>query len=80
MKPLSEVAPCLLVIPIQIQAVWHAQSKSNDLSIGSTETKYIKLNTKTQNIFCCGNKNLTTYLYTMTGGQENRRRKKSFLS
>ena len=24
-----------------------------DLFMGSTETKYIKLNTKTQNIFCC---------------------------
>ena len=26
-----------------------------DLSITSTKTKYIKLNTKTQNIFCCLN-------------------------
>ena len=33
----------------------------NDLSIGSTETKYIKLNTKTQNIFCCVNENLMTF-------------------
>ena len=52
-----------------------------DLSIGSTETKYIKLNTKTQNIFCCVNENLTTFLYTLTGGQggqENKRRKKVF--
>ena len=45
-----------------------------DLSIGSTETKYIKLNTKTQNIFCCVNENLTTFLYTLTGGTINRRR------
>jgi hypothetical protein len=52
----------------------------NDLSIGSTETKYKKLNTKTQNIFCCVNENSATFLYTLTGGQENRRRKKfSFL-
>ena len=49
-----------------------------DLSIGSTETKYIKLNTKTQNIFCCVNKNLTTFLYTLTGGQENRRRNNTY--
>ena len=40
-----------------------------DLSIGSTETKYIKLNTKTQSIFCCVNENLTTFLYTSTGGK-----------
>ena len=33
----------------------------NDLSIGSTETKYIKLNTKAQNIFCYVNENLTTF-------------------
>ena len=39
---------------------------TNDLSIGSTETKYIKLNTKTQNIFCCVNENLTAFLYTLT--------------
>ena len=33
-----------------------------------------------QNIFCCVNENLKTFLYTLTGGQENRRRKKfSFL-
>ena len=38
-----------------------------DLSIGSTETKYIKLNTKTQNIFCCVNENLTTF-YTLRIG------------
>ena len=36
----------------------------NDLSIGSTKTKYIKLNTKTQNIFCFVNENLTTF-YTL---------------
>ena len=31
-----------------------------DLSIASTKTKYIKLNTKTQNIFCCLNESLMT--------------------
>ena len=49
-----------------------------DLSIGSTETKYIKLNTKTQNIFCCVNENLTTFLYTLTGGTRNQKEKKKF--
>ena len=38
-----------------------------DQSIASTKTKYIKLNTKTQNIFCRLNENLTTILYTLTG-------------
>jgi hypothetical protein len=42
----------------------------NNLSIGSTETKYIKLSTKTQNIFCCVNENLTTFLCTLTGGDK----------
>ena len=52
-------------------------NKNNDLSIGSTETKYIKLNTKTRNIFCLYvNENLTTFLYTLTGEQENKRKKK----
>ena len=51
------------------------------LSIGSTETNYIKLNTKTQNIFYCVNENLTTFLYTLTPCQEKKteREKKSFL-
>ena len=40
---------------------------SNDLSIASTKTKYIKLNTKTQNIFCRLNESLTTFLYNLTG-------------
>ena len=39
---------------------------SFDLSIASTKTKYIKLNTKIQNIFCRLNENLTTFLYTLT--------------
>ena len=47
-------------------------NKNNDLSIGSTETKYTKLDTKTRNIFCCVNENLTTFLYTLTGEQENK--------
>ena len=53
-----------------------------DLSIGYTETKYIKLNrvnTKTQNIFCCVNKNLMTFLYTLTEGTRKQKEKKSFL-
>ena len=57
---------------IQIETFFHIY----DLSIGSTETKYIKLNTKTQNIFCCLNENLTTFLYTLTRKQKE---KKSFL-
>ena len=40
---------------------------------------YIKLNTKTQNIFCCVNESLTTFYTLWQGGQEKRRRKKSFL-
>ena len=37
----------------------------------------LKPNTKTQNIVCCVNENLTTLLYTLTGGTKNRRRKKN---
>ena len=52
----------------------------NDLSIASTKTKYyIKLNTKTQNIFCRLNENLTTFLYTLTGATIKQKEKKSFL-
>ena len=58
---------------------WKAELNTSDLSIGSTETKYIKLNTKTQNIFCCVNENLTTFLYTLTGGTRKQIEKKSFL-
>ena len=32
----------------------------------------MKLKTKTQNIFCCLNKNLTTFLYTLSPRQENK--------
>ena len=52
---------------------------SNDLSIALTKTKYIKLNTKTQNIFCRLNENLTTFLYTLTGATRKQKEKKSFL-
>ena len=54
---------------------WAGWAEIYDLSIGSTETKYIKLDTKIQNIFCCVNQNLTTFLYTLTRKQ---RRKKVF--
>ena len=56
-----------------------ANFPTNDLSIGSTETKYIKLNTKTPNFFCCFNENLTTFLYTLTGAARKQKEKKSFL-
>ena len=59
--------------------IYPDKNRINDLSIGSTETKYKKLNTKTQNSFCCVNENLMTFLYTLKGGHENRRSKKSFL-
>ena len=49
---------------------------TNDLSIASTKTKYIKLNTKTQNIFCRLNENLTTFLYTLTGATRKQKEKK----
>ena len=49
-----------------------------DLSIASTKTKYIKLNAKTQNICRRLNKNLTTFLYTLTGG--TRKQKEIFFS
>ena len=39
---------------------------------------YIKLNTKTQNIFCCVNENLTSFLYTLTGWTRKQKVKKVF--
>ena len=54
-------------------------SDTYDQSIGSIETKYIKLNTKTQNIFCFVNENLTTFLYTLTWGTRKQKEKKCFL-
>jgi hypothetical protein len=47
-----------------------------DLSIASTKTKYMKLNTKTQNIFYRLNENLTTFIYTLTGA--TRKQKENF--
>jgi len=40
--------------------------------------KYIKLNTKTQNIFCHLNENLSTFLYTLTGAARKQKEKKKF--
>ena len=51
----------------------------NDLSIASTKTKYIKINTKTRNISCRLNENLMTFLYTLTGATRKQKEKKSFL-
>ena len=45
---------------------------------GSTETKYIKLNTKAQNIFCRLNENLTTFSNTLTGETRKQKEKKVF--
>ena len=53
---------------------------ANDLSIASTKTKYIKLNTKTQNIFCRLNENLTTFLYTLSGAKRKQKEKKKVFS
>ena len=52
--------------------------KTIDLSIASTKTKYIKLNTETQNIFCRLNESLMTFLYTLTGATRKQKEKKSF--
>ena len=53
--------------------------RSFDLSIASTKTKKrIKLTTKTQNIFCCLNENLMTFLYTLTGATKKQKEKKKF--
>ena len=46
-----------------------------DLSIASTKTKFMKLNTKTQNL----NENfMTTFLYTLTGVTRKQKEKKVF--
>ena len=37
---------------------------------------WLKLNTKTQNIFCRLNENLTTFLYTLTGATRKQKEKK----
>ena len=38
----------------------------------------MKLKTKTQNIFCRLNENLTTFLYTLTGATRKQKEKKVF--
>ena len=43
-----------------------------------TKTKYIKLSTKTQNIFCRLNENSTTFLYTLTGKTKGEKKVFSF--
>ena len=52
----------------------------HDLSVASTKTKYIKLNTKTQNIFCCVNENLTTFLIHFDRGDKKTEGEKKVLS
>ena len=54
------------------------KSQIIDLSIVSTKTKYIKLNTKTQYIFCRLDENLATFLYTLTGVTRKQKEKKVF--
>ena len=53
--------------------------EQSDQSIGSTKTKYIKLNTKTQILFFYLNENLMTFLYTLIGATRKQKEKKSFL-
>ena len=48
----------------------------NDLFIGSTEIKYIKLNTKSQNIFCSVDKNF--FIHFDRGDKKTEGKKKSF--
>ena len=43
-----------------------------------TKTKYINPSTKTQNIFCRLNENLTTFLYTLIGATRKQEEKKEF--
>ena len=47
--------------------------------IASTKTRYIKLNTKTLDIFCHLNENLTTFLYTLTRATRKQKENKKFL-
>ena len=51
-----------------------------DLSIALTKTKYIKLNTKTQILFCFVNENLTTFLYTLIEGDKKTKGEKNLFS
>ena len=55
-------------------------SASYDQSIGSTKTKYIKQNTKTQNIFCCVNENLTTFFIHFDRGDKKTKGEKKVFS
>jgi hypothetical protein len=50
----------------------------NYLSIASTKTKYIKLNTKTQNIFRFVNENLTTFFIHSDRGDKKTEGEKKF--
>ena len=78
-KDSSKNVKCLIEKNILFtQKIEMNRLKTFDLSIGYTETKYIKLNTKTQNIFCFVNENLTTFLYTLTGGTRKQKEKKKF--
>ena len=54
------------------------ENEMYDQSIGSTKTKYIKLNTKTQILFCYLNENLMTFLYTLIGATRKQKEKKKF--
>ena len=44
------------------------------------KTEYLRLNTKTQNIFCRLNDYLTTFLYTLTGATRKQKEKKKVFS
>ena len=45
-----------------------------------TSYKYINPNTKTQNIFCCLNENLTTFLYALIGATRKQKERKKVFS
>ena len=53
---------------------------TNDLVIASTKTKYIKLNTKTQNIFCRLNENLMTFFIHFDRGDKKTKGEKKVFS
>ena len=51
-----------------------------DLFVGEGKYQLRILNTKTQNIFCCVNENLATFLYTLNrGDKKTEGEKESFL-
>ena len=50
----------------------------NDLSIASPKTKYIKLNTKTRNIFCHLNEYLMTFFIHFDRGDKKTEGKKKY--